>query len=619
MSGGNLRFMELRWVALGWLLSVRLAAAADTPCTPPSCSNSCNVPPVIVITTPDLHGGLPEQAADGDPVSHLRPASPDRTSLSIDFGCVRQVRRFRRLMTRNGDLATGASGNRGDRGERIDVAAGLFSTALEPETSRGWEAFAFSDFPQSFPHWQGLPYGWTPWLEPRQPLAARQVRFSWDAGRDALHEVALEFLAPGGTGPDLMAILSAPSCWGSPDCGVAQILHLQARNQDETRSARGVEHRFVVPEHTRVSSPGPCAGKPAGSVCTLRESEPLPPSSGFPEVLELEVLPETPPAVDLFLLVAVSDDGAQGADPVPANNVAAAIVPWARDTCRTLDSDCCVLRQLAARTVSTPGASQLRQGAALGGLRRLVQQIFETPQDLFLFYRLRDSVFVRTSGGRRASELYYQHDPEIRRLVMGDAGLRDEALDTLTAWRPVAQALVDGRSVTVTAGQADALANFLDSLRTAASPQLREALDRESAAIGVDSLAGLTVAKALARLDRLSCAPSGTAACLAGGRFRVEASWETPQGGRGAAHALPLTGDTTVFWFFDPANVEAIVKVVDGCAVGGRKWVFAAGLTDVRVVLSVTDTATGTVKTYVNPQGRAFRPVQDTAAFATCP
>jgi hypothetical protein len=42
-------------------------------------------------------------------------------------------------------------------------------------------------------------------------------------------------------------------------------------------------------------------------------------------------------------------------------------------------------------------------------------------------------------------------------------------------------------------------------------------------------------------------------------------------------------------------------------------------LTNVRVVTTVTDTANGAVRTYTNPQGTRFAPVQDTAAFATCP
>jgi hypothetical protein len=96
--------------------------------------------------------------------------------------------------------------------------------------------------------------------------------------------------------------------------------------------------------------------------------------------------------------------------------------------------------------------------------------------------------------------------------------------------------------------------------------------------------------------------------------------WTAPAGGgSGAGHAVPLTGDTGYFWFFNAANVEMVVKVLDGCGLNGRYWVFAGGLTNVRVVTTVTDTRTGAVKTYTNPQGTPFQPLQDTAAFATCP
>src|SRR5262245_13904143 len=83
-------------------------------------------------------------------------------------------------------------------------------------------------------------------------------------------------------------------------------------------------------------------------------------------------------------------------------------------------------------------------------------------------------------------------------------------------------------------------------------------------------------------------------------------------------HPVSLTRDAGYFWFFDPNNVEVVVKVLDGCPVNGRRWVFAAGLTDVHVVLIVTDTQTGASKTYVNPIGTAFLPIQDTDAFSTC-
>ncbi|HEY4563258.1 MAG TPA: hypothetical protein VIJ36_09775, partial [Thermoanaerobaculia bacterium] len=72
------------------------------------------------------------------------------------------------------------------------------------------------------------------------------------------------------------------------------------------------------------------------------------------------------------------------------------------------------------------------------------------------------------------------------------------------------------------------------------------------------------------------------------------------------------------FWFFDPANVETIVKVLNGCGLNQRYWVFAGGLTSVQTVITVRDTRTGIAKTYTNPQGTPFQPVQDTSAFMGC-
>jgi predicted esterase len=113
------------------------------------------------------------------------------------------------------------------------------------------------------------------------------------------------------------------------------------------------------------------------------------------------------------------------------------------------------------------------------------------------------------------------------------------------------------------------------------------------------------------------CVHEPDALCAAG-RFRVEARWQTAVG-EGSAAAVPLTGESGAFWFFSPGNLELDVKVLDGCAVNGHWWVFAAGLTDVGVALTVTDTATGEQRRYDSARGGAFRPVQDTAAFPGCP
>ena len=54
------------------------------------------------------------------------------------------------------------------------------------------------------------------------------------------------------------------------------------------------------------------------------------------------------------------------------------------------------------------------------------------------------------------------------------------------------------------------------------------------------------------------------------------------------------------------------------CGLNDRYWVFAGGLTNVEVTLTVTDTRTQESKTYKNPQNHTFQPFQDTNAFA-CP
>jgi hypothetical protein len=115
------------------------------------------------------------------------------------------------------------------------------------------------------------------------------------------------------------------------------------------------------------------------------------------------------------------------------------------------------------------------------------------------------------------------------------------------------------------------------------------------------------------------CIPNATTLCLNSDRFKVQATFLTGAGASGNAQVVELTEDTGYLWFFSASNVEVVVKVLNACAFNSRYWVFAGGLTDVRVVMTVTDTNNGTVRTYINPQGTPFQPIQDTSAFATCP
>jgi plastocyanin len=103
------------------------------------------------------------------------------------------------------------------------------------------------------------------------------------------------------------------------------------------------------------------------------------------------------------------------------------------------------------------------------------------------------------------------------------------------------------------------------------------------------------------------------------GRFQVEATWQTASGTNGSGHAANLTLESGYFWFFDPSNVELIVKALDACGIGSGQWFFSAGMTTVGVQLTVTDTFTGLVKIYgPTAVGVAFVPILDTTAFSSC-
>ncbi len=115
-----------------------------------------------------------------------------------------------------------------------------------------------------------------------------------------------------------------------------------------------------------------------------------------------------------------------------------------------------------------------------------------------------------------------------------------------------------------------------------------------------------------------SCAADPSVLCLGDDRFSVQVDWLSPAGQQGVGMPVQLTSDTGYFWFFNESNVEMVIKVLDACSFNDRFWVYAGGLTDVEVSMTVSDLLTGEVASYSNPQGTPFRPIQDTDALATC-
>lgn len=101
------------------------------------------------------------------------------------------------------------------------------------------------------------------------------------------------------------------------------------------------------------------------------------------------------------------------------------------------------------------------------------------------------------------------------------------------------------------------------------------------------------------------------------GRFTASVTWRTADR-NGLGYEVP--GDTTqadssLFWFFQPANWELMVKVLDGCAINQHYWVLGAAATDVLYSLRITDAGTGTVWERTSPGGQLSPAFADVEAF----
>ncbi|HKD18838.1 MAG TPA: sialidase family protein [Thermoanaerobaculia bacterium] len=115
-------------------------------------------------------------------------------------------------------------------------------------------------------------------------------------------------------------------------------------------------------------------------------------------------------------------------------------------------------------------------------------------------------------------------------------------------------------------------------------------------------------------VERITLAPTAPCAadagtlCLNGGRFRVQATFRTNKiGSRGDGQSVPISDFAGGFWFFDAANVELVVKVLDGTAENGHFWILYGALSDVEYTITVTDTVTGAIQSYFGFDG--FPPV----------
>jgi len=126
-----------------------------------------------------------------------------------------------------------------------------------------------------------------------------------------------------------------------------------------------------------------------------------------------------------------------------------------------------------------------------------------------------------------------------------------------------------------------------------------------------------------AALSGSGCAGDGTTLCI-GGRFRIQVAYQTSQGGGRADDAVAVALDQLgvsaggLFWFFTNQNPEMLIKVIDGCGLNDKFWVFYSATTNVGFTVTVTDTANGHHTVYTNADLNPAAAVQDTQAL-DCP
>ena len=113
------------------------------------------------------------------------------------------------------------------------------------------------------------------------------------------------------------------------------------------------------------------------------------------------------------------------------------------------------------------------------------------------------------------------------------------------------------------------------------------------------------------------CEPNRETLCLQDSRYAVTVEWRKPDGETGVAGVVNAarTNDSGLFTFFSPDNWEILIKVLDGCALNGHVWVYAASTTDLGYTIRVTDMLTEAVKEYENEPGVAAPTITDGTAF----
>lgn len=153
--------------------------------------------------------GAPTSVFDGSVSTFWRtPGLIQQQAVTIDLGCTARVFRFRRHMTCDGTATSGqvcgavnADGKRHLGFDDVRFSPGAcepYKRAMEIGAT-GWDAYRLGA------GFDGLPYGWTPWLD-LKGVTARSLRFSFVDAGDALNEIQIEYAEGAGAVPGVSIV-----------------------------------------------------------------------------------------------------------------------------------------------------------------------------------------------------------------------------------------------------------------------------------------------------------------------------------------------------------------------------------------------------------------------------
>ncbi len=142
-----------------------------------------------------------------------------------------------------------------------------------------------------------------------------------------------------------------------------------------------------------------------------------------------------------------------------------------------------------------------------------------------VYLRLRKESFLETPVGRHFADLYNTHTREMSDLARANPQALAAAGRVLATWQPAFLALLEGRGSTeiISASQVADFQKAFDVFESLGSPQLRLALERQEALLGLTGYVGLTAEAARLRLESVAppaaVLPVATSVHGAGGSF----------------------------------------------------------------------------------------------------